>query len=928
MRNDTTDNKKTKNLNKDPDQELKLRVKELSRRGTLDCKNNVETNKQSILLKDELLLRLSSINKNLVKNVEARLRVKSENDDICNRKDVKDSIQKAKSQFINNECPQLKKSHITELNKKLAEKNRKDSNTCENLKTNIKKQVPHETSSDKTIPNCDSKDVIKRIVKDHNPVHKVSFKTKNFSKKPIYNSKITTKFHSSTVASLTQKFNEIIKENDLITKNSKTTSLILECKNKSECINVKLGKNNTFIIQKSSSSKRSNSINSFDKINVINSPLLKKKIFRVKSDSAEKKRSIPRRKSPEYFLAPLNGSSKSVERSNHVSDSKIHIKRPTYKTSSNRHSNNVRATIQKFEGAKPQNVSNEEENNIKNTVIKLNIISDKPKIPEKKLILHKTKNLVIRDGKPKIKLVKTNIIDNKLTNNVSNDDSFLKYAEIQHNIDDSKTENDSRLNSIIDSKSVDESLKTVAFEDVSKTQNCVENICNSINVSEKEYAKIDNSQKEDFHEDVTSRIQPNQSFLWRNTNKELTTNKKNSLNLEYNSMTFSVEPEKKPDSISIYEPTVDEFFHKFDKLIESKKKEIADEVKKEKNNTSHDIIVEAINPNLNLFEEEPLEALNEVAITDIRNNRRQAFKNIDEDYETFDNYEDDIMASDDCFGSEHLKTNCPLPAVPHENIYQCVSDAESYEEGDGNSIHSYEYCHNNKTDENPSNSTDNIYEDCKSDINSTSKIIEIKPDLPERKISDFSKDFYVTKYDNNTSFTGYEKISSIYEKQSLMSPHAILETVKIDSPETALNYNSYNSEENIYDTIKHSDSISISNCYESIIERPHSIDKIHQKPNLKNLMLISNTKSVPFDSISNFSQSGSMISSDQKTNSIYDQRSIMSLDTSTIVSYGKAPSEISSSDRSDDWEDLPEPELTSGNSTTSLVMLVFYPIID
>lgn len=918
MRNDTTDSKKfngqIKNLTKDPAQEIKLKVKELGKDKS-DCKNNVETNKQSILLKDELILRLSSINKNLVKNVEARLRVKSGNDDICNRKDVRDSIQKAKSQFLNNECPQLKKSHILELNKKILEKTNSNSKICENNITSIDKQIPCTVLNDKTNPNCDSKNPLKRIVKD-NPAHKVSFKTKNFSKKP----KISTKLHSSTVASLTQKFNEIIKENDLTTKNSKT-SLILECKNKSECINVKLGKNNTFIIQKASSNKRSNSVNSFDKINVINSPLLKKKVFRVKSDSAEKKRSIQRKKSPEYFLTPFNGSGKNIGRNNQVADPKINIKRPTYKTFSNRHTSNVRATIQKFEGAKTQHVSNEDENNIKNTVIKLNIISDKPKIPEKKVNLHKTKNLVIRDGKPKIKSVKTNVNESK---SFDNDETSLKYVEIQHDIIDIKTENNSYVN-ITDSKNVDENLQIIASE------NCVKNVFDpitDIHVSEKEYTKIDHSQKEDFHEDVTARIQPNQSFLWRNTNNELITNTINDLNLDYNNMIFGTESEKKSNRLSVYEPTVNDIFQKIDKLIESKKKEIAEEVKKEKNNTSQDIVAEAINKNVKSFKEEVFEAFNEVAITDIRNNRYQAFKNTDEDYETFDNHGDDIILSDNCYGSEqslHSKTNCSLPVIPCENIYQCVSDTDSFQEGDSTSIHSYEYCDNNKMDENPLSSAENIYEYCKSNTNSPSEIIEVKPELPERKISDFSKDFFKPKYKSTASSTGYEKISSIYEKHPIMSPQVThLESIKPDSPETALNYHeiSYNSEENIYDTIKHSDSISISNCYESIPESPQSIVKMHQKRNLKNLMLTSDTKNVPFDSISNFSQScsGSMISSDQKTNSIYDQRSIVSLDTSTIISYGKAPSEISSSDRSDDWEDLPDPELTSSNSTTSLFM--------
>ena len=155
---------------------------------------------------------------------------------------------------------------------------------------------------------------------------------------------------------------------------------------------------------------------------------------------------------------------------------------------------------------------------------------------------------------------------------------------------------------------------------------------------------------------------------------------------------------------------------------------------------------------------------------------------------------------------------------------------------------------------------------------------------------------------SGTSTVSYEKIGSerIYEKIPPRPPKSKESSPNYSSRHSFVSsdYTSYNDNENIYDTIKHGDGTSLSHCYESI---PNSPSMVKLRNNLKKQLTSAVQKRLSFDNVSNISQS--TLSSEQKTNSIYGQRSVLSYNGREIAF--QVPSSETSvsdrSDRSDDW---------------------------
>ncbi|XP_077293158.1 ephexin [Arctopsyche grandis] len=911
-------------------------------------------------------LKNSDLTNELKKKLEntsthVELRKKSINDiNIC-----RNSVNKAKQQFDNFECPELNKKHILELNKLLkGDKNVKKCNDDDSrikgggvsqissitnkirlnchlptqpnnlAKLNsLKPQSPKQCSdSVKIINNVYSqstrqiKDSMTSNLKDSNTTHKVSFKTKNFSRKPAY-SKISTTSNSTKVATLTHKFNEIIKEND--SRDTKTT-VILGSKNKSESVNLKLGKNNTVIISKIGHHKKLFSINAIDGVNVKRSPLVRRKLVRVKSDSAVKRKNLPKKRI-NNLGSSFNHSHIIDDQSSHSTDAKT-FNKPKQKITISQHSNIVRTTIQKFESEKteetPKMKSDTSEANKTDKIVKLNI-NIKPKIPEKKVNVYITKNVVIRDGKPKIKLIKKTTIDNKNAQELNENESE-PFDTTNRSFNDKEI-----LNEYLKTINEDEIITEKSLQRQETSMNsytCIENTNNNIihlRISQKK--DNDMSSQEEKYEDrcdeeyqyITDAPRPNDSFLWRNSKSEFMpysdVKKEFHNSVPYACVTpivSATETEISSTAITIDDicPPFEAYLDKADKLLQIKKREIANEIKKDKMNQTP--VNEAINITLKPLQEKILEAINSLVEPDKTNIRDEMnFSNSYEDYETFETVSDDINSSKDIPSSQtsissqsHIKMNCPLPELPMENtdnVYQCLYDF-NFDDND------YEYCHQKIDSKRSPSDSEDAYDYCTTPepkLPPANVSNDIVPVLPERKYIEVTKDFSISKSNSIASSVGYEKISSIYEKSLILPQKSHLESSKSDASKgSILNYDSC-SEENIYDVIKTTDS----NCYESISEGAQSPIKLRQKQNNKNLAQIIAEKQIPFDSISILSQScsGSIMSSDQKTNSIYEQRSITSFDRSTIVSYGKAPSEISSSDRSDDWEDMSDQENTT-----------------
>lgn len=852
----------------------------------------------------------------------------------------------------------------------------------------------------------------KKNSKDLNPSRKVSFKIKT----PLHRRPMLA---SNKVATLTQKFNELIKVNEDITQESKITIINDNIKNykikNRHCnvsspsstlpsnVNGKIKTYNKISVKRRTSLKsRSSSNASIDKV-LPESPIAHRKLTRIKSDLPKKKISI-RKKTHDLnkkVESPYSTKSNSIiDKDKNDTDTsetlelrkpKYSVKRkPSFKTSPVRHSVNVRAAIQKFEHTKPelsiedtkiisldiqQIVQHPSSNDELNTNKDLMPVQ-KPKIPEKKINLSKTKNVVMRDGKQKFKSIKSisldiPTIDPDITFNESlpkeivldqivKTESEIKtkkefiYDKVKFSqgiLNKPKLQLSNATDILIDSSSTStlveimEDIEMKFIDDVDK-EIALEKETNSTNSNDDKLDSLTEDEK--LYQEVSARIKPNDSFLWRSNSKldliptkeyeiavDLITEEDDDLYDVVGPSTAILKCESEKEITTPLEESIPSFevlLKKADDLLDNKKREIAEDLKKEKISiTVQDFCNEAFNLNIR-SDEEIVEAVNEVAIHDTENIIKHEYQqNVDEGYEPLEPYRNDLTDSQkslaEVSNKSHNKSNCPLPEVPQEKeqfSYKYLFAESILTDDDNSSSHSYEYCASKRNEQQfYNNDSDDGYEICTAPkANAKTKTDESLVHAISPKINISSKDAYSpVKSNSPTSSMGYEKISSIYESipskptsELQYSKHCVNSDIHYNDHDHGINYDECNCDENIYDTIKPCDTISESNCYESIPGSPHSVIKMRQKNSNKYLPQLLIKSNIPFDSISNFSQSysGSTISSENKTNSIYGQRSIVSSCSirSEATIYGNAPSEISSSDRSDDWVDMSDQDET------------------
>lgn len=853
----------------------------------------------------------------------------------------------------------------------------------------------------------------KKNSKDLNPSRKVSFKIKN----PVHRRPLLA---SNKVATLTQKFNELIKVNEDIIQESKITIIDDNIKNykniNRHCnvsspsstlpsnVNGKIKTYNKISVKRRTSLKsRSSSNASIDKV-LPESPVAHRKLARIKSDLPKKKSSIKKKthdlnKKVESPNSTKSNSTIDIKDKNDTDTSetlelrkpKHSVKRkPSFKTTPTRHSVNVRAAIQKFEHTKPE-LSNDDtkiispyiqpiiQNPSSNNELDANkdlIPVQKPKVPEKKINLSKTKNVVIRDGKQKFKSIKSNSLDFptigpeitlnetlpkeivsdqivKIASEIKTKKEFIydKVKFSQGILNKPKLQLSKTADILIDSSSTStlvdimEGNEIKFIDDVDK-EIVLEKETNCTNSNDDKLDSLTEDEK--LYQEVSARIKPNDSFLWRSNSKpDLIPSKEYEITVDLiteedddlydvvgpSTAILKCDSEKEvntPQDESI--PSFEILLKKADDLLDNKKREIAEDLKKEKIFiTVQDFCNEAFNLNIK-SDDEIVEAINEVAINDTENIIKHEYQqNLDEGYEPLEPYRNDLTDSQksltEISNKSHNKSNCPLPEVPQEKeqfSYKYLFAESILTDDDNSSSHSYEYCASKRNEQQfYNNDSDDGYEICTAPKgNAKTKTDQSLIHAISPKINTSSKDAYSpVKSNSPTSSMGYEKISSIYESipskptsELQYSKHSINGDLHYNDHDHGINYDECNCDENIYDTIKPCDTISESNCYESIPGSPHSVIKMRQKQSTKYLPQLLLKSNIPFDSISNFSQSysGSTISSENKTNSIYGQRSIVSSCSirSEATIYGHAPSEISSSDRSDDWVDMSDQDET------------------
>lgn len=863
-----------------------------------------------------------------------------------------------------------------------------------NKSINVKNFKNSVDSFDSTEALSDKSILSKR---SNNPSRKVSFKIRNpathhhlHKKLSGTNSVTITTLTSNNVALLTQKFNEMFKENNkgllndpkiakavgkLRSSNSHKSS---ESGNSTP--NSTIGKNVSIKIitsnkpalrRKQSLKNKSPSNTSLD--NIDNSPLPHRKVTRVRSDCNSKKKQQLKRKNRDVcrtvnvlsdIKIPDSTQIKSIHideiLSSPVESQTSTLEKVTKTVSHLQIPGNVKAVVEKFESSKmsPRLNINDNKSFIHSYEQKIvnnhnNIDNDspnKPKIPEKKLHLSKTKHIVIRDGKPKIKHIKKNEIEDamdiqtQIDNDVSNCTETIKDT---FKSDDNSTNCKIDLSeSIKNDKLYDKYRLVQSFLHGTKLQ--LINFDSDIDADVNEMPKTEDKstdeetktdEKNEFiehkkvYEDIKSNIIPNESFLWRSNSKNdsvptesqdncISTDKTDNL---YDIVNPIIQANLSDENDISIEENFESFIKKTDELLQNKKNEIAQEIQKSKSISSPNVSCEAVNLNVITYSLDKInEAVNSSIIDKLEesnNNNNKSTIDMDEEYEPLEPYREELFKSTNNFSplntsssslQSHSKLNCPLPELPKsstENIYQTLYEVKN--SSNSSDIHNYEYCHGKENKVNDNN--DDGYEYCTSPKENTSS------SKSSMNSPTSVKNYSLLKSDSIASSMVYEKISSIYEKIPLKPEHALeQENSSIDTYNAlSSNYDECNCEENIYDTIKHSDTTSVSNCYESIPGSPNVILRAKNKTAIPYATKLLNHNQIPFDTISTNSQfyNGSIVSSENKTNSIYGRRSIVSFGRSETVVYGEAPSDISSSDRSDDWIDMSDQDESSGDPT-------------
>ncbi|XP_052748183.1 uncharacterized protein LOC113513781 isoform X2 [Galleria mellonella] len=750
---------------------------------------------------------------------------------------------------------------------------------------------------------------------------KVSFKIKTASnsyRRPPLATKTMT-ITSSNVSELTKKFNSLVTdENSGPIKQSKLAKTIEDLQMVSRCPasnsstpsstlssspNIKIVVRQRRGSKKRNNKKRCSSVDSIDKLLLSDNSSTKIRVIRSKSDGTKIPKS-PKKRSKFQDSNKENSGSDSVDGSPskiNVSEPKKHIEIPQ--------NSGVKSVIKKFECEITAQLISNASTRLKDQTKSTIPTKEKPKVPEKKSSLVLTKNIVVKDGIPKIKTIKTiqQAPDNNLSisiqdNNKNHSTDLTKKKEPLYDKKKFKT-------NYIHSEKLPLKVVEIIQEDINEN-----NISNSEDQQKTSITKC----KEKIYEEVNSNITPNQSFLWRRK-----------------SSTFSESDKSISDGSYIYgfanitksDVTVDSIDDTQE--ISTNK----DESQKSENVESQKTDEEKVETNSNWnsdFESNLVEAYNKEVLVGYTTAKPKKDLVPENDYELLEPKDaTNVVVIPIKNVDKPSKINCPLPEIPKinpespveseknvleqakENIYQCLLELRSHPEGDECSLHNYELC-DSKMEERTrgDGDSDDGYEYCKSPIKpycvTSSSGIQIAENYQPSE--DNSKNYAISKSVSGTSTVSYERIGPerIYEKIPVQMPKSKDSSPTYSSRHSFVSsdYTGYNESENIYDTIKHSDATSLSHCYESI---PNSPSMVKLRNNIKKQLSSGIQKRLSFDTVS--TNSHCTISSEQRTNSIYGQRSVLSYNGQEIA-FQVPSSETSVSDRSDDWVDISDEEKT------------------
>lgn len=739
---------------------------------------------------------------------------------------------------------------------------------------------------------------------------KVSFKIKNVAsnyRRPPLATKTTMTITSNKVSELTKKFNDLVKEpNKSPIKSSKLAKTIEDLQTASKCSvsnsstpsstlssspNIKIVVRHRRSSKKRHAKKRCSSMDSIDKLFLTEGAAGKIRVIRSKSDGTR----IP--KSPKKRLK-YQDSSEQQSGSDSVDGTPT--KSRTADTASEEKTlqelNVVKNVIKKFE------CEISAHSNSTNTVKKQPNISqssdrgtaeprkEKPKVPEKKSTLVLTKNLVVKDGVPKIKTIKPILVD-----------SNTKHTSDSKRI---TPDNTKKREPIYDKKK----FKTNYIHPEKLTLHPVEIIQEDLGETTatdptvyEQTVSVKNNVDEDEN-NIKPNITPNESFLWRRkSNNQIYSDCDRTVSEgPYGFVCVTVN-----DSTSCYE-----------QIQDTAKESQTNDHSESQNGTSTINLKGDTNSD---FESNLVEAFNKEVLVGFTSKPKKE-ELIEDDYEVLEPRDaENVIIIPVKSSDRSSKINCPLPEIPKEaspsatskeNIYQSLLEARSHPEGDESSLHNYELCFGQLEERTRGDGdSDDGYEYCKSPVKpyclTSSSGIQIAEEY--QPYGGQNKNYAITKSVSGTSTVSYEKIGSerIYEKIPARTKSKESSPSYSGRDSTVSNYTGYEDGENIYDTIKQADGTSLSHCYESI---PNSPSVVKLRRSLKGQLAGAVQKRLSFDNVSNVSQS--TLSSEQKTNSIYGQRSVLSYNGQEIAF--QVPSSTTSvsdrSDRSDDWVDVSDEE--------------------
>ncbi|GBP78666.1 hypothetical protein EVAR_53485_1 [Eumeta japonica] len=764
--------------------------------------------------------------------------------------------------------------------------------------------------------NLDSLNYVS-IKKRFEQQRKVSFKIKsastNYRRPPLATKTVT--ITSSKVAQLTKKFNDLISDSNGAINQSRLVKTIEHLQTASKCSmsnsstpssTLSSSPNIKIVLRpkrgsKKRSKKRCSSVDAIDQLCLKKSSPTKVCVIRSKSDGTKKPKTKKRLR--------YNDSSEQQSGSDSVDGSPTKpVESEKLKDTKVLQKNVVRNTIKKFECEINAKINNDDKRKLSESKVPLAI--EKPKVPEKKSSLTVTKNLVVKDGVPKIKTVKPTLtFPHKIQETRSEfPDINLKKKEPIYDIKKYKT-------NYIHTDRLPLKVVEIIHEDIDENIE-TENINEPVSVATTNSVKEGKDEK--TYEEISSRITPNESFLWRRKSGSQTysDSERSASDSPYSLLNMTSHTNISSNSLQEFTPNSGAV------------------VKEEKNDESQNTLSEGENKGNESnsdFESNLVEACNKEVIIGYTSKPKRIV--VEDDYEPLqpvDTVNELVVAPvRNSFNRRSSKKNCPLPEIPKdcdnvesrrvpENVYQCLLEMRSHPEGDESSLHSYELCENRleeRTRGDGDSESDDGYDYCISPVkpycHTSSSGIRIAEDYqPYPSDGRNTKNYEISKSVSATSTVSYEKIGPdrIYEKIPAhvnkykdLSPPSYSKRDSIASSE----YTNYNDGENIYDTIRHADGVSLSHCYESI---PNSPSMVKLRNNLRKQLASTIQKRLSFDNVSNISRS--TVSSEQKTNSIYGQRSMLSFNGQEIAF--RVPNSDTSasdrSDRSDDWVDVSDEE--------------------